>query len=128
MITGMHIPANIWKPVCYVQVSNNDCPAAVSFPMVRDLIDCRLIEVIRPSDDAIINDVGEHVALCDEEARIFGGELNVRASMLFDYPFGLVGDVVVVADWMTSDGPTLRSVNSGLLEFLQTETEMEVQS
>lgn len=94
--TALLVPANYWKPVRLVELSRNWVQDAY------DHLGCRIVEVIYPANHDTTVElapglVAHVIGIGDEEGRLVERpEPNPRVTALFEYPYDIVGDILLV--------------------------------
>ncbi len=121
---GLFIPANPWQDVTKVVIPVQE-NGHIDSDALRRLLKCRMLEALYPASNDYLEDYvdgsSDWVMFGDEEGRlVMDPEENVRATMLFDYPYLLVGDVVVFGDVNTDSERTTCSIPMEMLDLLKT--------
>ena len=117
LLNGLVIPADYGEAM-YVRTffgrfDDESESIEVRFDTLRSVIDCRTIQVFSPCPGALIDDA-THAVFADEEAGVFGAMVNQRATTILNFPYRLLGTIVVLRRNRHGDC----SVSGDLLELL----------
>lgn len=96
-IRALHIPAQLFRPLEFVELpaAGSEANAEVGFAKLYELLDVRMLQVLRV---ALPGFDGEWCLFCDDEGRLTNEPApNLRATLLTNYPYMLVGNIAVVA-------------------------------
>lgn len=115
MTRALFIPANMWLPVKEVDVDTH------TFEGIRYELACRMVEIIYPVlEGNTVPHLEGHVLAADEEGRAVDDAVNnIRATRLFNYPYVLVGDMLLFGDTEVDYERKLADYDHRILTHLQ---------